>query len=517
MEKGNSPLHIALKANVSANVIKVFRDTSEHGIDLFSQRDADNLLPLHVALTTDKIDPAVITTIIKAAPSTMNVPFPNGMMPIQIAIDRQIHDSVVTQLVLADMPICLKKGSKRGLFEVIQQKNHHSWWYLVTSQCQTYIHLIDGILSEIKLYPHILALAQIAGPTQSSAYESAPLQIKNIFQKNLIVAQKYIINPLKSTTIENGSYIFRVYDREQDIKMSHPLQWLQNGTASIIPSLDDGGVEVQYQDWHNSNDFTLHCYVPGTLPDIQHKKAQHFREHYKLSSNYIEPIVSSGTIDGNYAGFIDCDNVNFVIYERCDHTLADVFCKTKYRRRKNSDWIRKSSMVLKHIAHDLMHLHERGLIHGYIDPSTVAKYKNIWKLKDISSATPIGWMMSGPVRLGIPPESVVVKGDTEDPYDELTLTKSVTFQDDAEVKEDKSNEPNDGEVHAKSDDSDVSLLEFAPGDCKADPSWDIWSFGLLMGQLCLHQSRVLLPNFEEAQDAHLKNLHKFDAVNLMVS
>ena len=173
-------------------------------------------------------------------------------------------------------------------------------------------------------------------------------------------------------------------------------------------------------------------------------------------------------------------------------------------------------MVLKHIAYDLMHLHDRGLIHGYIDPSTVAKYKNIWKLKDISSATPIGCRMSGPVRLGIPPESVVVKGNTEDSYDELALTKSVTFQEDSD---DKPDDNGDGMMEgAGSDQSlpDVSLLEFSPEDCVADPSWDIWSFGLLMGQLCLHQSRVLLPNFEEAQDAHLKNLNKFDTTNLMV-
>ena len=53
-------------------------------------------------------------------------------------------------------------------------------------------------------------------------------------------------------------------------------------------------------------------------------------------------------------------------------------------------------------------------------------------------------------------------------------------------------------------------MEFVPGDCVAMPAWDIFSFGLIMGQLVLGQSMVLLPNFEQASDAHMKNLYNFN-------
>ena len=50
---------------------------------------------------------------------------------------------------------------------------------------------------------------------------------------------------------------------------------------------------------------------------------------------------------------------------------------------------------------------------------------------------------------------------------------------------------------------------FTPEIVKASPSWDIWSFGLVMVQLllgkCMH-----LPNFEKADDAILKKLIAFD-------
>ena len=123
---------------------------------------------------------------------------------------------------------------------------------------------------------------------------------------------------------------------------------------------------------------------------------------------------------------------------------------------------------------------------------------------DMRRTTKIGEKMRGDVRSGIPPESIssssLVMTQSQDNI------KSISFDEDFS----KTKTIN----YAVSWDEVGPTLEFAPEDCVADPSWDVWSFGLIMGQLCLGQSMVLLPNFEKASDAHLKKLSQYNSESL---
>ena len=150
----------------------------------------------------------------------------------------------------------------------------------------------------------------------------------------------------------------------------------------------------------------------------------------------------------------------------------------------------------------LRYFHNVGYVHGHVEPSTIGKFQgsNNWKMMDMRRATLIGKPMGGDLRYGAPPESItcsqVKSGATE-------VVKLVSF-DENFVRGDISTNDSDGGNEMNNN------LEFNPSARQAETAWDIWSFGLIMGQLVLGQSMVLLPSFEKASDAHLRNLHQYD-------
>lgn len=123
------------------------------------------------------------------------------------------------------------------------------------------------------------------------------------------------------------------------------------------------------------------------------------------------------------------------------------------------------------------------------------------------SATRIGSKMCGDLRYGAPPESISV---SQKKNNTAEVVKLVSF-DENFVRGTTPSHDSEGDYET------TESLEFNPKQCIATTSWDIWSFGLIMGQLVLGQSMVLLPNFEKASDAHLKNLHQYDANACQVS
>jgi Serine/threonine protein kinase len=118
--------------------------------------------------------------------------------------------------------------------------------------------------------------------------------------------------------------------------------------------------------------------------------------------------------------------------------------------------------------------------------------------------TKIGHKMRGGLRPCIPPESVFSSSLATAPSTDRM--KTISFDEDFNKTK--------AIKYSVSLDDEFPALEFIPENCIADPSWDIFSFGLVMGQLILGQSMVLLPNFERAEDAHLKKLYQFDHTSL---
>ncbi len=166
--------------------------------------------------------------------------------------------------------------------------------------------------------------------------------------------------------------------------------------------------------------------------------------------------------------------------------------------------------LLLSLARVLKYFHSVGYIHGHVEPATIGKFtgSNNWKMLDMRRATEIGKPMRGQLRYGAPPESVT----TSEMKNGMTgeVKKLVSF-DENFVQDDETNEKKNSGHEV------FEPLEFCPQKCSASTTWDIWSFGLIMGQLVLGQSMVLMPNIEKASDAHLKNLHHYNDEAVKVS
>jgi hypothetical protein len=93
---------------------------------------------------------------------------------------------------------------------------------------------------------------------------------------------------------------------------------------------------------------------------------------------------------------------------------------------------------------------------------------------NLRGITPIGESMTGDLRFGAPPESVLATGAVKSflsSFDQGGLTKLVSFDDE------------DGSSPAKRHNDGKPGCEFRPDLFEAEVSWDVWSFGLIMGHL----------------------------------
>jgi len=516
---GNSPLHVAIKTKASHEVVsELFYgwDTTE----AFLQQDGDGMYPLHMALIVHKASPEVIEIISKAAPSTMSIPLKDGLMPARVAIERLMPGNIVQDLVLADMPVQLGNIKNDSISEVVFRQHNHSWWFLGIRQ-DKYKDVIDNIFANLASMPEIIALAQVTDPNgTSSLYDGAHHAVRGIIKKYLRFCERYELVTLKKAKIIDGVLILRAVDHGNETTLdkhntigSNPLS--ANGYTTVdSDSTNDNCFEVILYD-SPVRDVMLHCCPKDSTPHDEIAEEVNMRKGADLSSSECQLLYNAHVVDG---GKIGCNgDIICLALERPVMTLDDIFESSRFRKRKSKEWARKSCNLLKRVAYVLSHLHERGFVHGHVGPSTIAKFdgENNWKLTDIGKISRIGSSMRGVLRTGVPPESVS-KCAIQEPST-IDLRKIVSFENDAAEAPERISEVN----KTKPSDDDTTnkipantLLKFTPARCTAAVSWDIWSLGLVMGQLILGQSMVYLPNFENATDAHLKNLYNFNETNL---
>ena len=190
-------------------------------------------------------------------------------------------------------------------------------------------------------------------------------------------------------------------------------------------------------------------------------------------------------------------------------SITKIFETSRFRKRKNVQWAKKSLNLLRALARVLKYFHSIGYVHGSVEPAMIGKFQgsNNWKMLDMRRATKIGQQMRGDLRYGAPPESISM---SQKNTGNTGVRKVVSF--------DEHFVPGGTSSNHSDDYNDISQsLEFNPEQCIAETPWDIWSFGLIMGQLVLGQSMLLLPSFEKASDAHLRNLYQYDDEAVKVS
>jgi len=628
---GNSPLHLAIKSLSSYKVICSFQEASESFVRVFLQPDATGSLPIHIALNTLGVDSRVVASIIKAAPFTGAVPTAAGVMPIRLATMHKMPNDIVKALLVTDMPIDLGARKQLGMKPIINRQHGHSWWHITVECNDKYFQVVESVLSTMTNQPQIIALARTLGPDgKTRVIEAVSSSCSKLFSRLLQFCDRYELMTGKACYAENDVQIFHALDcnskRFDDSDDGSKEEWNSNFTSKKRNK--DGG---------DPQEVILRCfYFEETF-----QSEINVRDQYKLSSNHTESVLRTHCAEDYQKYAFSAGRLHCIAFECYDHTLSEVFDKTPIGKRSEK-WVKKCAMVLKHVAYALKHLHQQGVIHGNLLPTSIAKYGNKWKLTDIGTLTPVGGAMRGPLRPCAPPETIlalkapsrpmlqtggnagkilppalkngaklaqpagILKGGQHNPATYSSpLPKGVKFDDkstastavhdpkptpkaqrgthvglkkssvvidkakrkragimmfgmqdmgisdhdaketarssaktremertqklildekEAEIerlrkiiegqeREQKEQEEQRDKLRRGAEASlppSLPTLRFAPERCIASAAWDVWSFGLIMGQLLLGRNVNLLPNSEKSEEGLLRNLYFYD-------
>ena len=165
-----------------------------------------------------------------------------------------------------------------------------------------------------------------------------------------------------------------------------------------------------------SREVRLRCYAFEEDFDSEINARQ--RKH--ISSEFVEDILNTHRYEDNLdvANNLQVRYLHTIAFEHNDSTL-EVILKEQKTYRNFDSWLVKCHIILKNTASALKHLHKRGLVHGYLSPSTIGSFINKWKLLEIGMAIPIGHAMNGSMRRSSPPEAVIMPAVKKERSNEL--------------------------------------------------------------------------------------------------
>ena len=513
---GNAAIHIAIKTRAPVKVLQSFKIV--FGNEPFYKVDADDRSALQIAISMKDIDPAIVFFLSYAAPLTAKVPLPRtgGIMPAVYAAQKEMPDYVVKQLLLSDMPIHFLQHDRAELAPVVLRTHKFSWWTIAT-RFPKYASVLDDILvNQASLHETVLLAQETDMEGFGCLYESAVGQVKTAFKNNLLFGERYEVIAMSRAIVQDSllkvcalDWGDRIAWEENGAKEKVSTSFKDDGHATTRAKLsneNENEIEIVYNTYTKvQREVVLHCCVKGSDAYYDLMDEMESRRKIHFDRDMSQRLFNVHTFEAKKIGCVG--EMSCFSFERPLLTLQDVFDTSRFRRRKNRAWARKSWSLLKRLAEVLDYFHSVGYVHGHVETETIAKFNgsNNWKLTDMRHTTKIGSPMSGDLRAGAPPESISSSSLVMSPSSDRL--KAISFDEDFNRTKTIN--------YSVSLDEDGPSLEFDPEHCVADPSWDIYLFGLVMGQLILGQSMVLLPNFEKAADAHLKNLNHFNYDQLL--
>jgi len=408
--KGHSPLHSAIRDGTRYECIQAFNDIARDSfIAVYTKEDENGYLPLHTALFKKDIDPLILLSLIHAAPFTGGMPSPTGEMPIVVATKYDMSTKIIQSLLASDLPIELgnRRGTTSGMGTLVERDHGYSWWHVAVECRGKYVDAIYSFLSEKASFIQIIALARSIGPDNktltihaaSASLEASIRHLLRFFYRYELSANRL---PVVSSEVQSFSAIDHGEELET-LKVTGP--WLQDGFTSIEGykgrEASENAHEVSYLPWQTKNkDVMLRCYVY----DDAYEAELSIRQKYNLSSDFVERIIHCYRVNNYVNASFSTGNLLCIVYERNDSTLYEMLNDKNSNQR---NWIVNCHLILRDIAHALQYVHNKCLLHGRLDPSSVAKFLTKWKLLDIGSATEMGNAMGGVLRRSIPPEAVV--------------------------------------------------------------------------------------------------------------
>jgi myosin-5 len=398
---GDLPLSIAIKYKCSPSVSNAIL---MHFPDAASVMDSDGHSPLHLAFSHNADDRTLMGLLNHAPEFATQVDKKTGLLPIQVATEREHSHFIVHTLLKKDLPIDMKEKVRAQLVP-----HHYSWNHVVANTEDLYYQVVTKILQSCT-QPQVLALAHVEGANGKIALAAATPVCKHemrvmlrLFNTLEVVNQRpAYTNPVSDTQIfyalrynppPQSSGAFTVIHEE---KINHRDDYVEEFDDNTITT---AASKLSHKSAMTSK--TQHS-IDEKLKLIRREKGQQViakltskseiverelkvRKDHHLSRHYVPAVISvHHTVQHAAYSEAMAEPGYCITMEGADTTAENLMLDM----RKNGKQFPQKAV--KRIGISLLHLHEHGLVHGDFGTHNIGKFGSRWKMLGVGGSIPLG-------------------------------------------------------------------------------------------------------------------------------
>ena len=379
-------------------------------------------------------------------------------------------------LVLHGANVSLKDNDGKTCFDLLSAKDklkclteiqlnlslleahHYALWFVVVSEDGTSdVGLFDKLTTNVKTlvssHPTLATSKDVDG---RAAVDVASKAMKSIIQSVLLWYGRYRITDSRPEHMSATCFVFKAVDEHTiDKETSQPIK-----VALKLMRLKD-----QFQREISTRDKEFH-----------QEHVMHILQTY--------PEVDSSTFDGRPDEVMDVEadatgQLTKTNAEKLYLLVMPLADRNLFVALKQERWAGKNMEEVRHVfvqlVHCVEHMHEKGVLHADLKTLNIVRTAGQWKLIDLDAACVIGKESVGHKSSSayVPPEAIYVdeKSDSACMRSVVAVTK--------------------GEAN-------YELLT-------AHPSFDVWSLGCILYQMCTADVK---PLFQGGQDDNLVGVRK---------
>lgn len=339
------------------------------------------------------------------------------MLPIEMATRQKHSKTIVYDLLRRDMPIDMKEKATAKIVP-----HQFSWNHLVSNADDMYHDVVSKVLQQCT-QPQVLALSHVENKRREMALSTATPLCKHEFRVmfrlfhtlEVVDQSPAYINQDKGTQIfyalrysappEMNGFFTALYKDDKskfnDVEGcdDYPVDEVDDAIV-LDTSKMDMNEKLSFIKNEKGKRVVAKLTSRSDIVDAELSK----RKDYEISRHYVPAIISVHHTIQHAAYSEAMAEPSFCItMEGADITAENLLLDT----RKSGGTFSKES--LKSIAISLLHIHERGLIHGDFGPHNAAKFGSRWKTLGIGGSVDVGQKTDPQRGFYHPPEAVVLE------------------------------------------------------------------------------------------------------------
>ena len=388
--------------------------------------DDNGRYPLHYAVKFDA-PVEVVRALVSYHPDAVHTPDGFDYLPIQLA---EGYQPEVVQFLL---PLCMFRLG-------------FAWVWAVTRPDDQYVEQVEHVLDQLsndEYETRVHQLANLVDPKGCRSVDAATPLCRDAIQKRLYFHRRYeILNPTPEYT--------------SDTKM-------------VLLARDHGPQECREVALKFCRD---RCH---------HEKEVEVREKYHLSDDFVIPLlVCYGAEDADFMREVERKITPkykrmfgyLLVMPAADKNLSTILKQERHYFRNGLEY----KVLFDQIVRCLIHLHERGLVHGDLKPAKIMRMNGSAKLIDLDTALDfrkgeLVTAVSARSTAFMPPELLVIDDERKTAY----------------VRGAWGDCPDDRDERNK--------------EVTAHPAQDMWSLGVVLFHLCSGEA-LFHANDEDMLDDH---------------